>query len=65
MNQELKTVTQDLEILKGKHGTWQAVADALEVTYRTICNIKSGAKKPSSSLRRLIQVYANQIRMFG
>lgn len=65
MNQDLKAVTQDLEILKGKYGTWQAVADALEVTYRTICNIRSGTKRPSSSLRRLIQVYANQIKTFG
>jgi len=53
---------QELQILKKKYGTWKAVAEKLGVTYRTICNIRSEAKKPSLSLQKLIRLSANSIK---
>ena len=53
---------QELQILKKKHGTWARVAERLGVTYRTVCNIRSGSKQPSLSLQKLIKLSSNQIK---
>lgn len=53
---------KELQILKNKYGTWEAVADKLQITYRHVCNIRSGAKPPGKSLQSLIKIYANRIK---
>jgi hypothetical protein len=53
---------KELQILKQKYGTWEAVAKKLHITYRHICHIRSGSRPPGSSLSTLIKMYAKQIR---
>jgi len=53
---------KQLEILKEKYGTWQAVAKKLGITYRHICNIRSNNKSAGKSLQFMIRTLATQIK---
>jgi hypothetical protein len=53
---------KELQILKEKYGTWEAVAKKLQITYRHICHLRSGSRPAGKSLESLIKIYAKQIK---
>jgi hypothetical protein len=48
-----------IEILKQRFGTYQKVADHLEITYRHLLNLKKGMPPSSALLFRITQVAGN------